>query len=333
MTDPRLNEIPHQRWNPLLDEWVLVSPHRTKRPWQGQIERPDTPSLPSYDPDCYLCPGNVRANGERNPPYEATFVFPNDFAALLPDSPPLQASEDPLFRIAPARGECRVIVYTPRHNATLATLTDAERRAVVDVWASQTEDLREYAYVQIFENNGAMMGASNPHAHGQLWASDFVPSLVQREIDTQGRYFAAHGSPLLVDVVRRESADGERTVAENDHWWFGVPLWAVWPFETLLLPKRAVATLPELTSDERDALASVLGDGLTRYNALFQVSFPYSMGWHGFDAPGFQLHAHFYPPLLRSATVRKFMVGFEMLAQAQRDLTPESAASRLRSAV
>ena len=326
---------PHRRHNPLTDEWVLCSPHRTKRPWQGAQEKPSVEVKPAYDPKCYLCPGNERMGGERNPPYEHTYVFPNDFPALLTDSP-LDEAGSGLLRAKGARGEARVICFSPRHDLTLADMDVPDIARVVDAWADQITDLGgRYPWVQLFENKGQAMGASNPHPHGQLWACDFLPTIAAREDACQRAYFEAQGRPMLGDVVDQELAAGERIVAQNAHWLLVVPFWAVWPFETLLLPRRAVGRLPELSTEERGALAAILKEGLGRYDALFDVSFPYSMGWHGAptdgaEHPHWTLHAHFYPPLLRSATVRKFMVGFEMLAESQRDITPEQAAARLR---
>ena len=329
---------PHRRYNPLLDEWVLVSPHRTQRPWQGAQEEATHASRQPYDPTCYLCPGNTRASGDVNPDYEGAYVFPNDYSALLP--PKIAArTEDRargLLHAEPAGGECRVVCFSPRHDLTLAQMKIPDIRRVVETWAEQTEELgQKYRWVQAFENKGEIMGCSNPHPHGQIWASDFLPSLAAREDATQRAYFARHGKPLLVEALQEELASGERVVVAGEHWVLLVPFWAVWPFETLLIPRRAVSRWSGVTPEERDDLARVLKEGLGRYDALFDVSFPYTMGWHGapYDASDpapWTLHAHFDPPLLRSATVRKFMVGYEMLAEPQRDLTPELAARRLR---
>lgn len=329
-------EDPHRRLNPLTGEWVLCSPHRTKRPWQGAQEKPATEQKPQYDPKCYLCPGNERVGGHLNPNYEDTFVFTNDFSALLPDSP-LEEAGSGLLRAKGTRGECRVICFSPRHDLTLADMEVEGIQRVVDVWAEQITDLgSRYRWVQLFENKGQAMGASNPHPHGQLWATDFLPSLPAREDENQRAYFEKTGTPMLLDVVSQELAAGERIVAQNEHWLLVVPFWAVWPYEYLLLPKAHVRRMPELSTEQRRALAEILKEGLQRYDGLFETSFPYSMGWHGAPTDDgnydhWQLHAHFYPPLLRSATVRKFMVGFEMLAESQRDITPEQAAERLRS--
>lgn len=328
---------PHRRLNLLTGEYVLVSPHRTKRPWQGRQERPTQAERPTYDPQCYLCPGNTRANGEVNPAYDSTYVFTNDFAALLPDTPPSPAPADPLLTLDAVRGTCRVLCFSPRHDLTLPEMPAGDIRRVVDVWAEQTTELgAQYRWVQVFENKGELMGASNPHPHGQVWAGDWLPNEIAAEHRQQSDYFARHQSSLLIDYANTEAREKERIVVENDHWLAVVPFWAVWPFETLLLPRRPVLRLPDLTGAERDALADILKRLLTRYDNLFEIAFPYSMGWHGApfmtdDVRGWQLHAHFYPPLLRSASVRKWMVGYEMMAEAQRDITPEQAAERLRS--
>jgi UDPglucose--hexose-1-phosphate uridylyltransferase len=316
---------------------VLVSPHRTKRPWQGQQETvPD--GRPAYDPKCYLCPGNTRAGGLQNPPYTGTYVFENDFAALLEVKPDeYDDPSDTLFRRQPVAGTSRVICFHPRHDLTLPQMQEHEIVKVIESWIDQTRELGEkYRWVQVFENKGAVMGCSNPHPHGQIWASDFVPNEPAAEDSTQRAYHRKQGSPMLVDYARREIADLERVVASNDQWVAVVPFWAVWPYEVLLLPIDPVQRLTELESSRQTDLAAILKQLLTRFDNLFHTSFPYSMGWHG--APfvegnhdHWQLHAHFYPPLLRSATVKKFMVGYEMLAEAQRDLTPEQAAATLRA--
>jgi UDPglucose--hexose-1-phosphate uridylyltransferase len=327
---------PHRRLNLLTGEWVLVSPHRTKRPWQGQVEKVAAEKRPSYDPDCYLCPGNLRAGEARNPVYEDTFVFTNDFAALLPQPATTLSHAPSLLQVQNVRGTCRVICFSPRHDLTLAEMEVAHIRRVVDEWAAQTAELGQtYHWVQVFENKGAAMGSSNPHPHGQIWALDSLPNEPAKEDEQQRRYFDENGRSLLLDYAVLEQTETERIVVENEHWLAVVPFWAVWPFETLLLPRRHVLRLPDLTNGERDGLADILKWLLVAYDNLFETSFPYSMGWHG--APfgndsqaHWQLHAHFYPPLLRSATVKKFMVGFEMLGEAQRDITAEQAAQRLR---
>lgn len=326
---------PHRRYNPLLDQWVLVSPHRAKRPWQGAQESLSS-DKPSYDPNCYLCPSNQRVGGEHNPDYQHTYVFPNDFMALLPDTPAHQENDD-LFRLEAVQGECRVICFSPDHSKTLALLTLEDIEHVISTWKAQLCELgTRYQWVQIFENKGAAMGCSNPHPHGQIWASNFLPNEIHREDDNQRRYFQKHGRPLLLDYVKREQEDGSRTVCETEHWLVVVPYWAVWPFETLLLPKAHTLRLTELSSAQSKDLAIILKQLTTRYDNLFHTDFPYSMGFHGApfvegEQQHWQLHAHFYPPLLRSATVKKFMVGFELLAESQRDLTAEQATERLKS--
>lgn len=331
-------EHPHRRRNALTGEWVLVSPHRTRRPWQGQVEKSAPETRPAYDPTCYLCPGNERAGGKRNPQYASTFVFANDFSALLPNGPVGTVDARELFQTEAETGSCRVLCFSPRHNLTLPEMEPGDIRRVVDVWAQQVEELGaqpDITYVQIFENKGAVMGCSNPHPHGQIWANHTVPVEPAKEDALQRAYLERHGQPLLIDYLARELEADERIVVQNRHWAVLVPYWAVWPFETLLLPRRHVRALPELASDERDALADILKRLTTRYDNLFETSFPYSMGWHGQPTDGrrhehWQLHAHFYPPLLRSSTVKKFMVGYEMLGMPQRDITAEQAADRLR---
>lgn len=332
----RSEEHPHRRYNPLRGDWLLVSPHRTKRPWLGQVERVPVQQRPAYDPQCYLCPGNRRAGDAVNPRYTGTFVFGNDFAALLPDAPLDGELSDPLFRTEPVKGECRVLCFSPRHDLTLARMTVPEITAVIEVWVQQTSELgAKYRWVQVFENKGAIMGCSNPHPHGQVWACSSLPTEPAAEDGHQKLHFQQHGSPLLLKALERECQEGIRIVTENPDWVVWVPFWATWPFEVLLAPRRHVRRLPELTPAERLNLADILRRLLIRYDNLFETSFPYSMGWHGAptqdgDFEHWQLHAHFYPPLLRSATVKKFMVGYEMLGEAQRDLTPEQAAERLR---
>jgi UDPglucose--hexose-1-phosphate uridylyltransferase len=331
------SQHPHRRFNALSGRWVLVSPQRSHRPWQGQQDRPDHGEQPRYDAQCYLCPGNARAQGQQNPAYTGAFVFNNDFAALQAAAPLPQGDDDPLFALAPARGECRVICFSPDHSRTLPELTQAQRRHVVDTWCEETHRLgQRWPHVQVFENKGAMMGCSNPHPHGQVWATDRLPDELAAEHDRQQQWFAQHGQALLDAVAEREQQRGERVVCANEGWLVIVPWWASWPFETLLLPRRPWSRLDALDDDARDSLAAIVGELTARYDNLFNCSFPYSMGWHGApgdgsDAQAWRVHAHFYPPLLRSARVRKFMVGYEMLAEAQRDLTPEQAAAALRA--
>jgi UDPglucose--hexose-1-phosphate uridylyltransferase len=331
----RLARQPHRRYNPLLDEWLLVSAERTRRPWQGREEAPPAERAPEYDPTCYLCPGNRRANGETNPDYASTFVFTNDFAALSPD---LSADrvDHGLLRAEGEAGTCRVICFSRRHDLTLAGMEPAAVRDVIDLWAEQTAELgSRFQWVQVFENRGETMGASNPHPHGQIWAGTALPHEASREDANQLAYSHQHGRSLLLDYVDQEAA-GPRTFAEDEDWLVVVPFWASWPYETLVVPKQPVQRLPGVGAGQRDALARHLIRLLGAYDDLFGVPFPYSMGWHqapfgGGDMTHWQLHAHFFPPLL-SSTVRKFMVGYELLAERQRDLTAEQAAERLRRA-
>lgn len=334
-------DSPHRRYNLLTREWVLVSPQRAKRPWQGQVEKTAAPGLPQYDPNCYLCPGNARAGGLTNPAYTGVFAFDNDFAALLPDFPSdsgQPAPSSPLLAAESENGLCRVICFSPRHDLTLPELPPQQIEAVLRAWAQQSSELgarADIAYVQVFENKGAAMGCSNPHPHSQVWASGHIPNEPAKELRAQREYFAEHQRPLLLDYLAEETRLGQRIVAANEHFTALVPFWAVWPFEILLTAQRPVASLPDLTEAEFRALADLFKQVTTRYDNLFEISFPYSMGFHqapadGQPHPEWVLHAHFYPPLLRSATVRKFMVGYEMLAMPQRDITAEAAAARLR---
>ena len=331
---------PHRRWNPLRQSWVLVSPHRTQRPWQGEVGQKAAPSATAYNPQCYLCPGNQRAGGAVNPAYEGIFSFINDYAALLPDSPALtEPPVSPLLVAEPARGLCKVVCFHPDHSLTLARMTQLEIRRVVDAWTREYQEIGSLdwiKYVQIFENRGAMMGASNPHPHCQIWSTDFVPDEPAAETMSQREHLARTGHCLLCDYLEAESAAQERIVFENEHFAALVPWWAIWPFEVLLVSRRHLGSLPELDDAERDGLADALKRLTTRFDNLFETSFPYTMGFHQSptddgEHPEWHFHAHFYPPLLRSATVRKFMVGFEMLGMPQRDITPENAAERLRA--
>jgi UDPglucose--hexose-1-phosphate uridylyltransferase len=330
----------HRRRNPLTGEWVLVSPHRTARPWQGQTEARAVEAVPSYDPHCYLCPGNARAAGLKNPAYDSTFVFDNDFAALVPGTSRAEMSVGDLLEARSESGRCRVICYSPRHDLTLARMAPAGIRRVIDTWAAEYTNLGaapDVRAITIFENRGTMMGASNPHPHGQVWANQTVPGELSKESNGQLEYLRRRGSCLLCDYVALELRLGERLVSVNEHFVALVPFWAVWPFETLLLPRSHVAALDALDAAPRDSMAQILKELASRYDALFNVPFPFTMGLHqrptdGQDYSAWHLHAHFYPPLLRSASVRKFMVGYEMLASAQRDMTPEAAAAALRAA-
>ncbi len=335
--DLTTNPCPHRRQNLLTGEWILVSPHRTQRPWQGKVEPVPGSQRPAYDPKCYLCPGNSRADEARNPPYTSTYVFDNDFAALLPEAGDIPKQNHALLQASPVAGKCRVICFSPRHDLTLPRMSIEDISGVVDVWAKETLELgRRWRWVQVFENKGEIMGCSNPHPHGQVWASDGIPNEPSKEDFHLKHYLDQKGHNLLVEYAEVEKTAGERVVVENEDWLAVVPYWALWPYEILLLPKRHILRLPDLSQDEQVSLASILQRLLTRYDNLFETSFPYSMGWHGaptmegvFDH--WQLHAHFYPPLLRSATVKKFMVGYEMLSEPQRDLTAETAAERLRA--
>lgn len=335
-----LKQHPHRRFNPLTREWVLVSPHRTQRPWQGQLEKTARPVDVEFDPGCYLCPGNSRAGGAVNPRYDETFVFENDYASLLPDTPEFSIGDGELIRAEGESGTGRVVCFSPNHSLTMARMNGAEIRRVVDVWVEQYIALGgnpRIRTVQIFENRGEMMGCSNPHPHGQIWANHSIPNEIAKETAAQRVYLEKHGRPLLADYLEFEMKDGSRIVCENERFVALVPFWAVWPFEAMLLPKRHVTAIDQLTGEERTALADIMNRLTIRYDNLFEVAFPYSMGLHqrptdGAPHEGFTLHAHYYPPLLRSATVRKFMVGYEMLAMPQRDITPESAAERLRQA-
>lgn len=329
---------PHRRYNPLTGDWVLVSPHRTKRPWQGQVEKPAIDKRSRHDPSCYLCPGNERSGGVKNPDYEGTFVFQNDFSALLPDAPEGRADDHELLVSESEAGLCRVICFSPRHDLTLAEMDVADIRKVVDLWTEQFEELGALDYinhVQIFENKGAVMGCSNPHPHGQIWAQRSVPGEPAKELENMKRHFAGKGSTLLGDYLAVELERAERIVCENDHFAALVPFWAVWPFEVMILCRRRVPSLLEMNDAEKDALSDIVKRVTTRYDNVFECSFPYSSGLHqaptdGEAHPEWDFHMHFYPPLLRSATVKKFMVGYEMLGDPQRDITPESSAARLR---
>ena len=334
---------PHRRLNLLTGEWVLVSPHRAKRPWQGQVEKLPVEMLPAYDPTCYLCPGNTRNTGAQNPNYTGTFVFDNDFAALLPPDESSgeitnSGGSDGLFAAQTASGVCRVVCFSPRHDLSVPEMTQPEVEQVIRTWTEQTLELGRIDfinYVQVFENKGAMMGASNPHPHSQIWATSRIPNEPAVELERQAAYAAEHGSCLLCDYIQAERSAGERIVSGNEHFTVLIPFWAVWPFEAMMVANRHAASLADLTPAEVAGLADIMRQLTIRYDNLFEISFPYSMGFHqapsdGKSYPAQHLHAHYYPPLLRSATVRKFMVGFEMLGMPQRDITPETAAARLR---
>lgn len=332
-------QFPHRRFNPLLREWVLTSPHRTQRPWLGKVEATPQPVLAAYDPSCYLCPGNPRAGGVRNPQYASTFVFDNDFAALLPEASSASLS-DSLLQAQSERGICRVVCFSPRHDLTIPRMNDAELRDTLHTFSGQYTELESHSwirYVQVFENRGALMGASNPHPHCQIWATENVPNIPVRESLALQQYRAGHGTCLLCDYLRLELQREERIVCHNDAFVVLVPYWAVWPFETIVVSRKHLDAFTALSSGELALLGDILRRITIRYDNLFQVPFPYSMGFHqrpsdGAPHPEWHLHAHYFPPLLRSATVQKFMVGFEMLGMPQRDITPEDAAKRLREA-
>jgi UDPglucose--hexose-1-phosphate uridylyltransferase len=336
----KLTEDPHRRLNPLTNEWVLVSPHRTTRPWQGEVAQLKTETQPKYDPTCYLCPGNARVGGVRNPAYTSTFVFDNDFAALKPGTERGRVDIDGLGLLV-AQGEpgiCRVICFSPRHDLTLATMTPEEIEPVVHTWMEQFQELGALDainYVQIFENRGAMMGASNPHPHCQIWSTATIPVEPAKELAAQRAYFQSHNRCLLCDYVAVERRQQERWLFENDGFIAVVPFWAVWPFEVLVCSRRHMASMDYFIPDDARNLSHMLHRVTATYDKIFGVPFPYSMGFHqspsnGMEHPEWHFHAHFYPPLLRSATIRKFMVGFEMLGNPQRDITPEIVAARIR---
>ena len=337
--DFSFSDHPHRRYNPLNGEWLQVSPQRAKRPWQGQEEETPEDTRPDYDPKCYLCPGNSRAGGKtQNPDYTSTFVFTNDFSALLNDTPTADYNKDDLLIANGEQGICRVICFSPHHNLTLPEMETSRIRNVVDVWVDEYRTLGEKPninYVQIFENKGEMMGCSNPHPHGQIWSQQTIPVEPAKELHQQTEYLKKHDHCLLCDYLKLEQQQKERVVFENDHFSAVVPFWAIWPFETLIISKRHFARFTDLRDEEKDGLADVIKRMTTRYDNLFKVSFPYSAGFHpaptdGKAHPEWHFHMHFYPPLLRSATVKKFMVGYEMLANAQRDITAELSAARLR---
>lgn len=332
-----MNNKPHRRYNPLTGEYVVVSPQRLQRPWQGNQERRIVEKGFKYDDGCYLCPGNKRANGEYNPDYINTYVFDNDFPALLPDISMDQQYHKNLLISKSINGSCRVICFSPRHDLTMAEMSEKEIQNIINTWTNQYEELGgSYTWVQVFENKGASMGCSNPHPHGQIWASSFLPNELVKEDKNQKKYYDHEKRVMLIDYLELEMKLGERIVVENENWLAIVPFWAVWPFETILLPKRHIKYFQDLNMSERYDLSKILQKLLVRYDNIFEVSFPYTMGWHSApfmlqDNDHWQLHAHFYPPLLRSSSIRKYLVGYEMLSESQRDITAEQAAEKLRN--
>jgi UDPglucose--hexose-1-phosphate uridylyltransferase len=329
---------PHRRYNPLLDEWILVSPQRASRPWQGQTEDSEQEKLPHHDPDCYLCAGNSRINGEKNPDYKGVYVFNNDFGSLMNEEVHYPDKNTGFFSMEPERGINRVICFSEDHSLTLPEMDAADIRKVIDVWQQQYEELgaKEFInHVQIFENKGKIMGCSNPHPHGQIWAQSAVPTMVRKTQDHLKDYFDKKGTSLLQDYLEKETEAGERIILENDHFTALVPFWASWPYETMVISKRKAENISQFSGAEKNALAEILKDLTTKYDNIFNISFPYSAGIHqsptdGQDHPEWHFHMHFYPPLLRSAEIKKFMVGYEMLAETQRDFTPEQSAAVLK---
>jgi len=338
MQQDQLSENPHRRYNPLTGDWILVSPHRSKRPWQGQTEKVVEAKRPAHDPACYLCPGNVRANGELTPNYESVFAFNNDFSAILPENSLKNVQDGPLFRAEAEKGLCKVICFSPRHDLTIPEMALKDIRKVVDLWRHEYTALGKLPFVkhvQIFENKGAVQGCSNPHPHGQIWAQQHTPQIPQKKQLQQAKYFKKHGRTLLSDYLIQELDKQERILFQDHHFVALVPFWAVWPFEAIIVPRRPMARITDMDEAECDALAEAYQRLTVRYDNLFEVSFPYSAGIHqaptdGKSHPEWHWHFTFLPPLLRSATVKKFMVGYEMLAEAQRDITPEKAAEILR---
>ncbi len=336
--DKSFFDTPHRRLNMLTNEWIQVSPHRTQRPWQGQQEESASGNKTTYDPGCYLCPGNTRAGGKVNPDYKSTFAFDNDFSALLPDVADSQINEECLLIGRSEKGICRVICFSPRHDLTLPEMSQKEVKTVVDLWVDQYVELgaRSYInYVQIFENKGEIMGCSNPHPHGQIWAQESIPEEPLKELVQQEKYYKKHGRTLLQDYLDLELGKKERIVTTNDHFVALVPFWAFWPYETIVISRRPFARFTDMSNDEKEGLADIVRKVTIKYDNLFNVSFPYSAGFHpaptdGKEHPEWHFHMHFYPPLLRSATIKKFSVGYEMLANAQRDITAEYSAGLLR---
>ncbi|PIQ73613.1 galactose-1-phosphate uridylyltransferase [Candidatus Roizmanbacteria bacterium CG11_big_fil_rev_8_21_14_0_20_36_8] len=327
---------PHRRFNPLIEEWVLISPQRSKRPWKGALETPQIVNLPKYDKNCYLCPGNKRINGDINSTYESTYVFDNDYQAIESNSPNCQENDNPFFKLQSVKGKCKVVCFSPRHDKTLGSMTTKNIQKVITVWQKELQELgKQYSWVQIFENKGDIMGCSNSHPHSQIWASSTIPTEIQKESMNQKDYLKNNKSQLLLDYVQQELDLKTRVVAKNSDWVVIVPYWAVWPYETMILPTKKVKRLEDIDDKQKNSLAKIMKVLLIKYDSMFNTSFPYSMGWHfapytNENYDHWQLHAHYYPPLLRSETIKKHLVGYEMLAEAQRDITPETAALKLR---
>lgn len=338
MPEPTINENPHKRLNLLTGEFILVSPHRSKRPWQGQVETTSADQRPEYDPNCYLCPGNQRADGTLNPDYKDSFVFVNDFSALLPDTESTFIDEDGLLIAETERGICKVIAFSPRHDLTLPEMEVLDIKKVVDLWQQEFVELRRndwIKYIQIFENKGAIMGCSNPHPHGQIWAQSSLPVEIIKEDIQLRAYFEEHQRSLLADYIDLEERKDERLIIANEHFVALVPYWASWPFETMIVSRRHVQDVSQFTDQEKEDLAKTIKELTVRYDNIFKTSFPYSAGMHqapvnSEDQKHWHWHMHFYPPLLRSASVKKFMVGYEMLANPQRDITAERAAENIK---
>jgi UDPglucose--hexose-1-phosphate uridylyltransferase len=334
-----LGEHSHRRYNPLTGEWVQVSPHRSKRPWQGQLEKNTTHDSLPYDPSCYLCSGNERSGGITNPAYKSTYGFNNDFSALTDSIPNGEVNEYDLIVAKSERGICRVVCFSPRHDLTIPEMSTIEVQGVVNRWIEEFRELSKMEfvnYIQVFENKGASMGCSNPHPHGQIWAQESIPVEPMKKQQHQLAYLSKTGRSLLADYLKLELSKNERIIMENEHFVVLTPFWAIWPFETMIIPRRQMSTIDEMTEDEVRAMADIYRNLTIRYDNLFQTSFPYSAGIHqaptdGLDHQEWHWHMVFYPPLLRSASVKKFMVGYEMLANPQRDITPEFAAAKLRT--
>jgi len=333
-----MNNIPHRRLNLLTGEWILVSPHRAKRPWQGEVTAPATEKKPSYVEDCYLCPGNTRANGDVNPDYKDTFVFTNDFSALLKTGQNKKVNISNLLIQKSEQGICRVVNFSPLHNLTLAEMLPEDIEKVVSVWQNEYKSLgaeKIINHVQIFENKGAMMGNSNPHPHCQIWAQESIPTEVAKEIKQFKAYYKKNGRTILTDYIKLEKKLKERVVYENSTFIALVPFWATWPYETMIAPKRQIDNILQLKPKEKKEFAEAIKAVTVKYDNLFKCSCPYSSGIHQSPTDGkqydeFHFHMHFYPPLLRSASIKKHMVGYEMLAEPQRDITPEFSAGILK---